>query len=102
MEEQDYIVKDGMIQLKLDRVSEKPIISEVPEKYKDLILLDLWSEIEIKVFDTVDKKPRLFKAKEFKGWLLDKKSNKLRLIKGVEDIINFEKAETSAKEDKPC
>ena len=90
MKEQDYIVKNGMIQIQLDRVGKIPTISEVPEKYKDLIILDMWSKTEIKVFDTINKRPKMFTAQEFKGWLLDKKINKLKLVKGVADIINFE------------
>ena len=90
MKEQDYIVKNGMIQVQLDRVSKIPIISEVPEMYKDLIILDMWNKTEIKVFDTINKRPKMFTAQEFKGWLLDKKINKLKLVKGVADIINFE------------
>ena len=99
MEEQDYIVKNGMIQVQLDRVSKTPIISEVPERYKDLIILDMWNKTEIKVFDTVDKKPRMFTAQEFKGWLFDKNTNKLRLVKGSNDIISFEEKQKVKKDD---
>lgn len=84
MKEQDYIVKDGMIQVKLDRVSDKPIISEVPEKYKNKIILDMWSESKIEFFNTVSNEPELMTVKNFKGWVLHK--GKLKLINGTTEL----------------
>ena len=84
MNEQPLIIKNGMIQLKLDRTTE--VIVEIPEKYKDRILLDMWTKSELKVFNTLTQKPELFMVKEFKGWTLDKETNRLRLINNTKFI----------------
>lgn len=87
MEKQKLIIKDGKIQLRLNRVGDKPTIVEVPEEYKDRVLLDMWSETEIKAFNTLTGKPELFVAREFKGWVLNKKTNELRLIKYSNELM---------------
>ncbi|KKL13787.1 hypothetical protein LCGC14_2522280 [marine sediment metagenome] len=81
METQDLVIKNGKIQLKLDRLGE-PTIVEIPEKFKDKALLDLWQESIVKAYDTLNHKPVDFRVRTFKAWVLDKEGKKFRLVDG--------------------
>ncbi len=77
MNEQDLVIKNGKIQVKLDRTTE--VIVEVPEQYKDRAIMDMVQESVIRAWDTVDDKPTEIRTRKLKAWIYIPKINKLVL-----------------------
>jgi len=80
LKEQECVIMDGMIHLRLDRMGDKPCIKQIPLKHKDAVIQDIWASGICKVYDHVSGKKTRRKFQFGKFWLYNPETDKFMLL----------------------
>lgn len=87
IKEQDCIIKNGKIQLKLNR--QKEVIEEIPISHKNSLIVDIGLTADLKAYDTVQNKKHSFKLAIVEFWLYNPDTDKFILLPSTLETLRY-------------
>ena len=80
LKEQDCVIKDGFVELTLDRLGKNPCVRKIPVKYKELMIQDIYGDFTTPIWDTVKdrKTKKVFGLGKF--WIYNPETDKFILL----------------------
>jgi len=87
IKEQDCIIKNGKIQLKLNR--NKEVIKDIPISHKDSLIVDIDLNVGLKAYDTVQDKKHVFELSLVEFWVYNPETDKFILLPSTLDVLKY-------------